>query len=206
MYRGFCSMVRSAYNAKLRGEHYASVKRMLKERYLIENARWRQWTIDEADAKIKSQRKLLPLYVEDLNWKISRVRAKMARTANPLKRRGYEARIRKLEAEKRFYERHIRNKTVPKAVFGSKKLFKKLVKSRGENAEELLQRWRHRRSNQFYSVGQANQNGNVNTRIKRNGRGARARRWSMLKWAFRDLTACSAAAWPRAPPQFSWVR
>lgn len=164
-------MVRSAYNARLRGERYASVKRMLKERYLIENARWRQWAIDEADAKIKSQRELLPLYVEDLSWKINRVRDKVARTANPLKRRGYEARIRKLEAKKSFYERHIRSKTVPKAVFGSRRLFKKLVRSRGENAEELLQRWRHRRSNQFYSVGQANQNGNANTRIIRGGEG-----------------------------------
>jgi hypothetical protein len=164
-------MVRSAYNARLKGKRYAYVKRMLKERHHIENARWRQWAINEADANIKSQRQLLPLYAENLTWKIKRVKDKVARTANPLKRKGYEARVSMLEAKKRFYERHIRSKTVPKAVFGSKKLFKKLAKSLIESREELLKRWRQRRNSQFCSVGQANQNGNANTRIIRDGMG-----------------------------------
>jgi hypothetical protein len=85
-------MVRSAYNASLKGRRYVSIKRMLKKRYGIANARWRQWAIDEAEANIEGQRELLPLYAADFEWKIERIKGKMARTANPLKREGYAAR------------------------------------------------------------------------------------------------------------------
>jgi len=165
--RVFSIMVRSAYNASLEGNCYVCAKRMLKRRYFIKNARWRQWAIDEARAKIEAQKEIIPLYVKDLSWKIERVKNKMARTANPLKRAGYEARVRKLGSKKWFYEKHIRNKTIPRIVFGSKQLLRKLAKSSGEEKIELLEQWRRKRNGQFCSVGQANQGGNANTRIKK---------------------------------------
>jgi len=94
--------------------------------------------------------------------KIARVKRKLERVANPLKRAGYRARIAKLERKKAEVEKHISAGTAPPAVFGSRRLLEELSKGKGSREE-----WRRRRSSQFFSVGQANQKRNANTRIIR---------------------------------------
>ena len=160
--RTFSSMVRTAYNRLLEGKHSNEIVRLLQTRYGVQNWRWCQWAIVQAQAIIRSQRELLPLYVEMYGKKIARVRRRLERVADPLKRAGYRARIEKLECKKAEVEKHIRDGTVPRAVFGSRKLLVGLSKGRGVREE-----WRHRRSNQFLSIGQTNQKGNANTRIIR---------------------------------------
>jgi len=160
--RTFSSMVRTAYNQLRKDRQTDEVVKLLQTRYGIENWRWCQWAILQAQATINSQRELLPIYVEMYAEKIARVRRKMERTADPLKKKGYLARIRKLERRKAQVEKHIDAGTVPPAVFGSRKLFEDLSTHKGSREE-----WHQHRSDQFFSVGQANQKGNANTRIKR---------------------------------------
>ena len=163
--RVFSSMVRSAYNCLLEGERSSEIVRLLQQRYGVHNWRWCQWAIAQARATIESQRELLPLYVEMYAQKISRVKRRLGRVADPLKKAGYKARIAKLERKKAEVEKHIAAGTVPRAVFGSRGLLEDLSKGKGSREE-----WRRRRSSQFFSVGQANCKGNANTRIvKRNG-------------------------------------
>jgi len=170
--RTFSSMVRTTYNQLRQGRRTDEIVKLLQTRY-VENWRWCQWAILQAQATISSQRELLPLYVEMYAEKICRVRIKMERTADPLKKRGYLARIHKLERKKIEVEKHINAGTVPPAVFGSRKLFKNLSK------DNIREEWRRHRANQFFSVGQANKRGNANTRItKRDGYALEVRNWS----------------------------
>jgi len=160
--RTFSSMVRTAYNRLLEGKRKTEIVRLLQARYSVENWRWCQWAIVQAQAVIKSQKELLPLYVDMYEEKIAHVRRRIDRVADPLKKAGFKSRIAKLERLKAGVEMHIAAGTFPRAVFGSRKLLEELAKGRGD-----VEEWRKRRSSQFFSVGQANQRGNANTRITR---------------------------------------
>ncbi len=164
--RTFSSMVRTAYNHLLEGKRTNEVVRLLQSRYDFENWRWCQWAIKQAQAMIKSQKELLPLHIEMYEEKITRVRRRMKRVASPLKKAGFKARIEKLECKRAIIEKHLKAGTVPRAVFGSRKLMEEILEGDGSREE-----WRRRRSGQFFSVGQANCNGNANTRIVQRGVG-----------------------------------
>ncbi len=154
--RIFESMVRTSYNRILEEGEQREVELALLERYGVGNLLWRRNAIIEAKSVISSQRELLPLYVEELEWKIQRVQNKLDRTSNRLKRPRYEARVRKLERRKAEFEDHVRNGTLPKVVFGGRKHI-------GSEA------WRLKRRGQFLSVGDGWNKGNLNTRIHRDG-------------------------------------
>ncbi len=154
--RVFQSMTRTGYNRLLDGEGQREIELALLERYGVRNLLWRRNAIIQAKGIVESQRQLLLTYVEELDWKIQRVRRKLNRTVNSLKRRGYEARVRKLEKLKAKFEAHIENGTLPKAVFGGRRHI--------GSAE-----WRSKRKGNFLSVGDGWNRGNRNTRIHRNG-------------------------------------
>lgn len=154
--RIFQSMTRTSYNRLLEGKAQREIELALLERYGVRNLLWRRNAIIQAKSIIGSQRELLPLYLEELGWKIHQVKRKLSRTFNPLKREGYEARIRKLERSKATFEAHIRNGTLPKVVFGG---HRKIGKPE----------WRLKRRGRFLSVGDGWNKGNLNTRIHRNG-------------------------------------
>jgi hypothetical protein len=154
--RVFPSMTRTSYNRLLEDKTQREIELGLLERYGVRNLLWRRNAIIQAKSIIESQRKLLPLYVEKLEWKIQRVKKKLERTRNPLKRHGYKARIQKLERRKARFEAHIKDGTLPKVVFGGR---------RHIGSEQ----WRLKRRGQFLSVGDAWNKGNLNTRIHRDG-------------------------------------
>ena len=172
--RVFSSMVRTAYNRLLEGKRTGEIVRLLQTRYGVENWRWCQWATRQAQGIIRSQRELLPLYLEMYGEKIAKVKRKMDRISDPLKRSGYQARVEKLERRKAEVEKHLRARTVPPAVFGSRKLMEELSQGKGDVGE-----WRRRRKSQFFSVGRANQKGNANTRIIKheNGHAIEVRNW-----------------------------
>ena len=158
--RTFSSMVRTAYDRLLERKRSNEIVRLLQARYGVENWRWCQWAIVQAQSVIRSQRELLPLYVNMYDEKIARVKRRMAHMVNLLKKAGLKARIEKLERKKTEVKKHISAGTMPRAVFGSRKLLEELSRGKGSREE-----WHRRRSSQFFSVGQANQRGNANTRI-----------------------------------------
>ena len=172
--RSFSSMVRTAYNRLLEGKRSNEIVHLLQTRYAVDNWRWCQWAIVQAQGIIQSQKELLPLYVEMYEEKIASVRRKLERVANPLKKAGFETRIKKLERKRAEVEKHLAAGTVPRAVFGSRKLLEELAEGKGS-----LEEWRRRRSSQFFSVGQANCNGNANTQIvkRSDGYSLEVRNW-----------------------------
>lgn len=153
--RVFQSMNRTAYNRLIEGKTQSEVERILLERFPVGNLLWRRNAIIQARGTIRSQRELLPSYVKELDWKIQRVKRKLNCTRNPLKRRGYQARISKLELKKARLEAHIKNRTLPKVVFGGRRRI---------GSEE----WRLKRRGQFLSVGDGWNKGNLNTRVNGN--------------------------------------
>ena len=157
--RVFPSMVRFAYNRLLEKHKTYDVVKMLYDKF-IPNARWCQWAVKEAQANINSQKELLPLYIEDLKRRLERAKRRLVRTKHPLKQAGIKKRIKKLERRLVELENYLNNNAIPKAIFGSRRLFKKLSKRRGVKEEWLIRRrWG------FLSIGQRNQKGNANTRI-----------------------------------------
>ncbi|RLF13551.1 MAG: hypothetical protein DRN06_08465 [Thermoprotei archaeon] len=161
--RVFPSMVRFAYNRLIEEHKTYDVVRMLYDKF-IPNARWCQWAVKEAQAVINSQKELLPLYVEDLKWRLERARKRLSKTRHPLKRAGIKKKIKKLERRLKELEAHVNNNTIPRAVFGTKRLLRKLSKGR-----DVREEWIIRRRWGFLSIGQRNQKGNANTRIIKEG-------------------------------------
>ena len=150
--RIFQSMVRSAYNQLIHGAKQPEVMSLILERYGIQNYCWRSNAFFQAKSIINSQQELLSLHIQELNWKIGQVQKKMVKTRNPLKKHGYEMRIAKLEKRKAAIQIHLKNGTLPKVVFGGRKLI---------GSEE----WCMRRRGQLVSVGDGWNKGNLHTRI-----------------------------------------
>jgi len=164
--RKFQSALRFAHNRLLEGMSKQELVPLL-QRMFIPNARYCQWAADKAREGIASQRALLPLYVRDIEAKIARSQAKLAKVRSDARRRGVRARIEKLQRQRDEYQRHIEAGTIPPVVFGGKRNFRLLQK--GKLSRE---KWRELRSNSFYSRGQANQHGpneqygNANTELR----------------------------------------
>lgn len=163
--RKFQSARRFAHNRLLEGMDKRELVPTL-QRMFIPNARYCQWAVLKAEKDISSRRALLPLYVRDLETKIARSQAKLAKVRSEKRRRGIRARIEKLKKQRDEYQRHIEAGTIPPVVFGGRRNFQLLQK--GKLSRE---KWRELRSNSFYSRGQANQHGpngqygNANTEL-----------------------------------------
>jgi len=147
-------MVRSAYNQLIHGTKQPEVTSILLERYGIQNYLWRNNAILQAKAIIDSQRELLALHIQELNWKIGQVQKKLNPPCNPLKKHGYEMRIAKLEKRKTTFQTHLKNGTLPKVVFGGRKHIGS-------------EKWRMKRRGQLVSVGDGWNKGNLHTRIRK---------------------------------------
>ncbi len=93
----------------------------------------------------------------------------MKRLSNTLKIEGCITKIQRLEKRVKELKEQLREKSYPSAVFGSKKLFHKMSIANGQRRDTLKKKWMERRSNHFFSVGQANQKGNGNTRLLHEG-------------------------------------
>jgi hypothetical protein len=151
--RVFQAMSHYAFNRLIEGKQHREVESILLERYGVENLLWRRNAIIQARGTMKSQQLLLSLHVEELHWKIQRVRRKLDRARNPLKRHGYEARIRKLQSKTMELEAHVKNGTLPKVVFSGRS---------GIGSEE----WCLERRGQFLNVGDGWNKGPLKTHDK----------------------------------------
>jgi hypothetical protein len=160
--RTFSSMERTAYNMLRAGMDAGAIKAILRERYSIKNARWIQSAINQAKAVMNSQEEGIKYRIEQCEEKVRNTKEKMKRLSNTLKIEGCITKIQRLEMMVKELKEQLREKSYPSAVFGSKKLFHKMLIAKGQRRDTLR---RERRSNHFFSVGQANQRGNGNTRL-----------------------------------------
>ncbi|MFQ6121152.1 MAG: hypothetical protein ACE5KE_14850, partial [Methanosarcinales archaeon] len=161
--RVYSSAKRYAYNRLLENQKTKNeIKKEIQYKFNL-NARYAYAAIEDAKAVINSQKKLLPIYVKDLESKINKSNKKLKNIKNlePIKIKGIKNRINKLTKKKQEYKDHLKNNTLPKMVFGGKQAFKDLQKGKISNKE-----WKELRSNQLYSIGGRDDGGNKNLKIK----------------------------------------
>ena len=123
--RVYQSALRFAYNRLLEGKTDNEIVKLIRSVFGL-NSRYAYSALVEAKEVISSQKRLLKVYVKELDKKIKRARRKLGRIKDPVKRKGVKARIAKLERKRREYERHIAEGTVPKIIFGGRESFEKL--------------------------------------------------------------------------------
>jgi hypothetical protein len=162
-------MERTAYNMLRKGNGAGTTKTILRERYSIRNARWIQSSINQAKAVMNSQEEGIKYRIEQCEEKVRNTKEKMKRLSNTLKIEGCITKIQRLEKRVKELKKQLKEKSYPRAVFGSKKLFHKMSIAKGQRHDTLKREWRERRSNHFFSVGQANKRGNGNTRLLHEG-------------------------------------
>jgi hypothetical protein len=167
--RTFCSMERTAYNMLRAGMDAGAIKAILRERYGVKNARWIQSAINQAKAVMNSQEEGIKYRIERCEEKVRNTKEKMKRLSNTLKIEGCGRKIEKYESKAMELREQLKEKSYPRAVFGSKKLFHKMLIAKGQRHDILKREWRERRSDHFFSVGQANQRGNGNTTLLHEG-------------------------------------
>ena len=158
----YCSAKRTAFNLLLSRGH--SVKEVTHRLEMLDslalNWRYCEHATRDADAEIKSQRALLPVYLSDVCDRIEDASSKLAKARSPRKKDGLRKNLLRLEKRKRILEKHVAAGTIPKVVFGTRKLFVEREYGKISNQE-----WREARNNQVYSIGQTNQKGNANIRL-----------------------------------------
>jgi IS605 OrfB family transposase len=167
--RIFCSMERTAYNMLRVGMDAGTIKAILRERYEVKNARWIQSSINQARAVMASQEEGIKYRIEQCEEMIRNMREKMKSLSNYLKIEGCRLKIEKYESKAMELKNQLKEKSYPSAVFGSRKLFRQMLIANGQRHDILKREWIERRSNHFFSVGQANQRGNGNTRLLHEG-------------------------------------
>jgi hypothetical protein len=163
--RTFSSMERTAYNLLRAGMDAGTIKAILRERYGVKNARWIQSAINQARAVMASQEEGIKYRIEQCEEKARNTKEKMKRLSNTLKIEGCITKIQRLEKRVKELKEQLKEKSYPMAVFGSRKLFHKMSIAEGQRHDTLKREWIERRSNHFFSVGQANKRGNGNTRL-----------------------------------------
>lgn len=161
-------MERVAYNLFLEGAGEGAIKAILRERYCIGNARWIQAAMNQGRAVMSSQGASMKYRVEMYEEKVRNTRESMNKLSKPLEIRGCEAKVTKLQSRIDELRSQITRKSYPRAVFGSRNFLHRLSIANGKRRNELREEWKERRSNHFFSVGEASHRGNANTRLLHN--------------------------------------
>jgi hypothetical protein len=157
----YSSAKRIAFNDLLRRRSVKDVTHRLETfGSLALNWRYCEHAARDADAELKSQRELLLVYLSDTYDRMEEVGSRLMKAKSPRKKERLQATLLRLEKRKRVLEKHIADGTIPKVVFGTRKLFNDRAKGKISNQE-----WKDARDNQLYSIGQANQGGNANVRV-----------------------------------------
>jgi predicted transposase len=141
--RLFCACMRWAFNRLLEGASRDEIKKLGQELFGL-NSRYVDDARLRAQAVLDSQKELLELEIEETENKLHRARKKLGLV------------MRKL-AE---LETHRENGTIPKVVFGGRKLWKKVCKGRATRKE-----WWAARKNRLYSRGDETKGGNPNIKV-----------------------------------------
>jgi hypothetical protein len=182
-------MERTAYNLLREGMEAASVKATIRAGYAVQNARWIQSAMNQAKAVVASQEEGIAYRIETFEEKVRNTKEKMERLSNAMKVQGCERKVARLGTRIAELKAQLTDGSYPTAVFGSKKLHHQLSIARGERREKLLAEWTERRSNRFFSVGQANQRGNGNTRLQYSDEGPGGFSLEIRNWPGGDFRA-----------------
>ena len=175
-FRLFGATTRFGFNRLLEGNRPAEVAVRLQELFGL-NSRYSDDAILKAKEIITSQKALVPLEIEDTQVKLGKTQRKLK--ANRKKERklrehgageyadrmafaikGQEAREQKLTEKLTEYEAHRKHGTIPKVIFGGRKLWEDLAHGRASRKD-----WRSARRCRLYSRGDETKGGNPNLKI-----------------------------------------
>jgi IS605 OrfB family transposase len=175
--RLFCSCLRRAFNRLLEGRTREELKKEGQSLFAL-NSRFTDDAILKAQEVISSQKELLVSEIKETQAKLARSKKKLAAAEQDLERarkssdpskvgkakrtaHGRSLRVKKLSESLAALEAHRNHGTIPKVVFGSRSLWKKVCKGQATNAE-----WKAARQNRLYARGDETKGGNPNIRIK----------------------------------------
>ncbi|NYE58773.1 IS200/IS605 family element transposase accessory protein TnpB [Carboxydothermus ferrireducens] len=175
--RLFCACQRWAFNRLLEGASRDEIKKLGQELFGL-NSRYADDARLKAQALLDSQKELLELEIGETENKLSRARKKLGIAMRKLAKaeekgnapdiveklhlavKGRNNRVVTLEKKLAELESHRENGTIPKVVFGGRKLWKKVCKGRATQEE-----WRASRKNRLYSRGDETKGGNPNIKV-----------------------------------------
>ncbi|NHC41560.1 hypothetical protein G6549_16505 [Bacillus sp. MM2020_1] len=133
----------------------------------LNNSRYMRDAFLEAEASISSQKKLLPMYVEQYKSAIQKIEEQIEKIQKSTKSNKSDlilykqSRIQKLTKKMNYYHYHIENGSVPKVVDGTKKRLTLLNKHKITKQE-----WIDSRTNALFSRGEASKGGNENIKLR----------------------------------------
>lgn len=175
--RLFCSCRRWAFNRLLESVPRDEIKKTGQELFGL-NSRYVDDARLKAQSLLDSPKALLELEIEETENKLRRARKKLGLTMKKLTKaeekenmpintdklrltvKGQNNRVASLEKKLLELKTHRQNGTIPKVVFGGKKLWKKTCQGRVSREE-----WRAARKNRLYSRGDETKSGNPNIKV-----------------------------------------
>ncbi|MGI9951270.1 hypothetical protein V3F56_02820 [Moorellaceae bacterium AZ2] len=179
--RLFCACMRWSFNRLLEGTPRIDVKKVAQELFGL-NSRYADDARLKGQAVIDSQKELLELEIEETKEKLARVRKKlglaMKKQADAEKKgtspedlgklrlmvEGRNRRLASLEKKLVELEEHWENGTIPRVIFGGRKLWRRVCKGKVS-----VEEWRAARRNRLYSRGDGSKDGNPNMKINFDG-------------------------------------
>jgi hypothetical protein len=146
------------------------------------NSRYAGDAILKAHEVIASQRALIPVEIAETEAKRERTERKRKANIRKVERleaagrtdeaamarraiAGQEQRLAKLDAKLTTYRRHQADRTIPRVVFGGKRVWRRLCRSVEPEHARLRKQWQAARRGRLYSRGDASKGGNPNLRI-----------------------------------------
>jgi len=158
---------RFAYNRLVEGVRGKTLWHSMREKFPTLTGRNVNDAITLADAVLASQRERLPAQIKNLTRRIKRTEKRLKRALD--RQRGpkiervqaMRRRLDRLTAKRDELQACVDHHTVPPALFGGRKLWRK-VQRRLPGSREA---WRARRTGQFYSRGSKNYKGNPHCRV-----------------------------------------
>ena len=174
--RLFGAATRFAFGRLLEGVTGSGVKAQLQKLFGL-NSRYAGGALRKAGQIIESQKKLIPLEIKETRSKLQKTQRKLQAERKKEKQlrdkhdlvyayrmarviKGHQAREKKLTEKLAEYEAHQKNGTIPKVVFGGRKLWEDLVHGRSSPEE-----WRRVRRARLYTEG-----GNPNLKLSYGGK------------------------------------
>ena len=157
--RRFQSAKRYGFNRILESQDFNGLKKDIMDKFDL-NARYAYAAMLDAEEIISSQKKLIKEEISKTKSKIKNSMAKLKKVKDKLKRKGIYARIYKLNNKLKRYEQYRKTGTIPKVIFGGRRVFLDLQREKITKEE-----WTNLRSNAFYSIGGMMDGGNRNLRI-----------------------------------------
>lgn len=166
--------VRFAYNRLQERNGKKEIWRAMRETFPTLTGRNINDAMKTAEAILVSQRKRLPSQVESLNRKVKATEKRLEHELNRAdgsrqeRIKAIRRRLRRLSARRDNLQVHMANGTVPPALFGGRRLWRRVSRGLTGARDE----WRERRADRFFSRGASNYKGNPHCRLVLDDNGA----------------------------------